>query len=90
MAGRCDPTSFDDAALTIWDGIVIGAGPAGAMAARQLALAGRRVLLDHVGPPGFAIVISGRIRQYADRIAADRIRVGAGRRLVLDAATGHF
>ena len=28
-----------------WDGIVIGAGPAGAMAARQLALAGRRVLL---------------------------------------------
>ena len=30
---------------TPWDGIVIGAGPAGAMAARQLALAGRRVLL---------------------------------------------
>ena len=45
MAGPSDPVSFDAADLTIWDGIVIGAGPAGAMAARQLALSGRRVLL---------------------------------------------
>lgn len=30
---------------TLWDAIVIGAGPAGALAARQLALGGRRVLL---------------------------------------------
>jgi menaquinone-9 beta-reductase len=45
MAGPSDPVSLDAAQLTIWDGIVIGAGPAGAMAARQLALAGRRVLL---------------------------------------------
>jgi menaquinone-9 beta-reductase len=30
---------------TTWDGVVIGAGPAGAMAARQLALGGGRVLL---------------------------------------------
>ena len=30
---------------TSWDGVVIGAGPAGAMAARELALAGRRILL---------------------------------------------
>jgi menaquinone-9 beta-reductase len=36
---------FDSVDLTTWDAIVIGAGPAGAMAARQLAVAGRRVLL---------------------------------------------
>ena len=30
---------------TDWDAIVIGAGPAGSVAARQLAIAGRRVLL---------------------------------------------
>jgi menaquinone-9 beta-reductase len=40
-----DSMSFESADQTPWDGIVIGAGPAGAMAARQLALAGRRVLL---------------------------------------------
>ncbi len=45
MVGPSDPASIDAALLTLWDGIVIGAGPAGAMAARQLALAGRRVLL---------------------------------------------
>ncbi len=31
--------------MTDWDAIVIGAGPAGSVAARQLALSGRRVLL---------------------------------------------
>ena len=45
MSEPGDPVPFDAADLTTWDGIVIGAGPAGAMAARQLALAGRRVLL---------------------------------------------
>jgi flavin-dependent dehydrogenase len=40
-----DAMSLDAANLTTWDCIVIGAGPAGALAARQLALAGRRVLL---------------------------------------------
>jgi menaquinone-9 beta-reductase len=39
------PLPLDLADPSPWDGIVIGAGPAGAMAARQLALAGRRVLL---------------------------------------------
>ena len=39
------PEPGNAADKTTWDGIVIGAGPAGAMAARQLALAGRRVLL---------------------------------------------
>jgi menaquinone-9 beta-reductase len=39
------PLPLDWADPGPWDGIVIGAGPAGAMAARQLALAGRRVLL---------------------------------------------
>ena len=39
------PLPLDLADPGPWDGIVIGAGPAGAMAARQLALAGRRVLL---------------------------------------------
>ena len=38
-------TPFALASDTTWDGVVIGAGPAGAMAARELALSGRRVLL---------------------------------------------
>ena len=36
---------FDDLGPERWDLIVIGAGPAGAMAARQAALGGARVLL---------------------------------------------
>jgi flavin-dependent dehydrogenase len=41
-------STFDNlhaAAAAAWDAAVIGAGPAGALAARQLALVGRRVLL---------------------------------------------
>lgn len=38
----CD---LDDAGATTWDALVVGAGPAGSMAARQLARAGARVLL---------------------------------------------
>lgn len=37
--------TWTDAARADWDAIVIGAGPAGAMAARQVALAGVRTLL---------------------------------------------
>lgn len=37
--------SADTAAGTTWEAVVIGAGPAGALAARQLALAGARTLL---------------------------------------------
>ena len=47
------------------------------------------IFLDHVGPPGFAVVVARRRCQRADRIAADRIVVGARCRLVLDAAAGH-
>lgn len=36
---------FDAAGAATWDALVIGAGPAGALAARQLAQAGVRVLL---------------------------------------------
>src|SRR4051794_15399315 len=36
---------FDDASHWVWDAIVLGAGPAGAIAARQLAASGARVLL---------------------------------------------
>jgi flavin-dependent dehydrogenase len=36
---------LETAARTLWDVLVIGAGPAGTLAARQLALAGQRVLL---------------------------------------------
>ena len=36
---------FDGADDSRWDGVVIGAGPAGAMAARELALQGGRILL---------------------------------------------
>ena len=36
---------LETAAGTLWDVLVIGAGPAGTLAARQLALAGKRVLL---------------------------------------------
>ena len=38
-------TLIQQAARTTWDAIVIGAGPAGALAARQAALAGLRTLL---------------------------------------------
>jgi flavin-dependent dehydrogenase len=36
---------WDRAGNEAWDALVVGAGPAGALAARQLAVAGRRVLL---------------------------------------------
>lgn len=43
---RIDPTvTIREAALRRWDAVVIGAGPAGSLAARTLALAGRSVLL---------------------------------------------
>jgi menaquinone-9 beta-reductase len=37
--------SLDAATERLWDAVVIGAGPAGALAARQLAITGRRILL---------------------------------------------
>ena len=37
--------AFEDVAAKVWDAIVLGAGPAGALAARQLAIGGARVLL---------------------------------------------
>jgi flavin-dependent dehydrogenase len=37
--------AFDDAGNWVWDAIVLGAGPAGAIAARQLAASGTRTLL---------------------------------------------
>jgi flavin-dependent dehydrogenase len=36
---------FDAVEGTTWDAIIVGAGPAGALAARQLAIAGARILL---------------------------------------------
>ena len=39
------PERFEGADRTPWDAVVIGAGPAGAMAARELAVSGRRILL---------------------------------------------
>ncbi len=38
-------THPDDAARQVWDAVVVGAGPAGALAARELARAGRSALL---------------------------------------------
>ncbi len=43
-------TILDDATRAIWDVIVIGAGPAGAVAARQAALGGLRTLLLEAKP----------------------------------------
>ncbi len=40
-----DTLGFDAACQRTWDAVVVGAGPAGALAARQLAGAGARVLL---------------------------------------------
>jgi flavin-dependent dehydrogenase len=37
--------SLEIAGEEVWDVLVVGAGPAGTLAARQLAWAGRRVLL---------------------------------------------
>ena len=39
------PERLEGADHTPWDGLVIGAGPAGAMVARELAVLGRRILL---------------------------------------------
>ncbi len=39
------PLAIDDAASVPWDAIVLGAGPAGALLSRRLAIAGARVLL---------------------------------------------
>ncbi|MEM9657265.1 MAG: FAD-dependent oxidoreductase, partial [Planctomycetota bacterium] len=46
MPSAVRPTvTFDEALHTDWDVVVIGAGPAGSMAARGLARLGRRVLM---------------------------------------------
>ena len=45
MSATAAPMSFDAANRTVWDAIVIGAGPAGALAARLVAAAGLGVLL---------------------------------------------
>jgi flavin-dependent dehydrogenase len=45
MSADLASVGFDDMEGTVWDAIVIGAGPAGAIAARRLALAGAHVLL---------------------------------------------
>jgi menaquinone-9 beta-reductase len=45
MGQPCLFERFDGADETTWDGVVIGAGPAGALAARELALLGGRILL---------------------------------------------
>jgi flavin-dependent dehydrogenase len=44
-ADICSTIGIDEVASEHWDAVVIGAGPAGAMAARQLSLSGARVLL---------------------------------------------
>jgi len=36
---------IDDAARRLWDVVIVGAGPTGSLAARQLSLAGADVLL---------------------------------------------
>jgi flavin-dependent dehydrogenase len=45
MSQACAAVSLESASSTTWDAVVVGAGPAGALAARQLALLGRRILL---------------------------------------------
>ena len=48
-------------ANSVWDVVVIGAGPAGAMAAREAARCGRRTLLVEAGisrAPKFAAAVS--------------------------------
>jgi flavin-dependent dehydrogenase len=45
MAMPCAAAAFESADGTTWDAVVVGAGPAGAMVARALALGDRRVLL---------------------------------------------
>jgi menaquinone-9 beta-reductase len=45
-------SDFDQAANSEWDVLVVGAGPAGAVAARQLALKGKLVLLVDRAPLG--------------------------------------
>ncbi len=54
---RIEPTiALSDAAARQWDAVVVGAGPAGSMAARRLALAGHRVLLtDRAAFPRFKV-----------------------------------
>ncbi|MCE5266632.1 MAG: NAD(P)/FAD-dependent oxidoreductase [Planctomycetaceae bacterium] len=60
MAGS--PVS-NDALPTHWDVAIVGAGPAGLMAAARSAQRGRRtILLDKNGEPGVKILISGGAR----------------------------
>jgi hypothetical protein len=37
-----------------------------------------RILLDHVGPPGFAVIVAGRSCEHADRVAYDRVLIKTG------------
>ena len=71
----------------MWDAIVAGAGPAGAVAAHVLARGGRKVLLvDEVDPaapkigealPGAARAAPARARPFRARAATDRTRRSA-------------
>src|SRR5438093_13336967 len=62
-----------------WDAIVIGAGPAGSVAARQIALAGRRVLLlDKKSFPRRKVC--GACLNQSSVAALERIGLGAALR----------
>jgi len=57
--------TIDQVRRTVWDAVVIGAGPAGAMAARQLALRGVRVVLIERKPFPRAKVCGGCLNRRA-------------------------
>lgn len=73
---------FCEAAKRHWDVIVVGAGPAGAFAARLLARAGRSVLLvDKAGFPRYKVCgscLSGRVLTALDTAGLGTLVAGAG------------
>jgi menaquinone-9 beta-reductase len=82
---RCDATiDIDHAAATRWDVTVIGAGPAGALAARQAAQCGLRTLLIEKSPFPRSKVCGGCISGAGRHVLQ---RVGLGRLVEEPAAT---
>ena len=89
---------FDAVEGTTWDAVVIGAGPAGALAARQLALGGAGVLLVErarfprwkvcgacLNGQALAALESAGLGSLADHLGAiglDEFRIGLGGRMI--------
>jgi flavin-dependent dehydrogenase len=79
IPANCD---FETASAVTWDALVVGAGPAGSLAARQLAAAGARTLLVDIKTFPRAKVcgacLNGHALSVLEAVGLDRLAIGLG------------